>query len=197
VESIRSIMMSSILNVNKSNMKKDWIEESFIQDYSGGARIDGVRVEELRYFSDDGGYFLEVGRLSEEVGKIDGFGDLTVRQVNYSEVVPGVIKAFHVHPEQDEIWFVPPTQRLVVVLWDVRKGSKTEGERMRFVAGAGKARMIYIPHGVAHGLSNPYANNAHMMYFVSHNFDTDVEKTQEYRMKWDSLGEEIWGIEKG
>ena len=166
------------------------------QDYSRKPGIDGVRVEELCFFTEDGGYFLEVARLAEEA-KFQGFEELTIRQVNYSQMDPGVIKAGHVHPEQNEIFFIPPTQRFIVGLMDVREDSPTKGQKMRLAVGGGKAHVIYIPHGVAHGLSNPYNRAMHMMYFVSEQFETDPEKTQEYRIPWQEFGEDFWAIQHG
>lgn len=171
-------------------------QQVFIQSYESKAQIEGVVVQELRYFSDDGGFFLEVARLTDS-GLFQGFETLNVKQVNYSEVVPGVRKAWHLHPMQNELWFIPPTQKLLVGLLDCRADSLTKGVSMRFVAGAGRAHAIFIPHGVAHGLANLYDKPMHMMYFVSETFDPKPENTQEYRLPWNYLGDNFWEIEKG
>lgn len=171
-------------------------DKVFTQDYTPAGRIDGVRIEELKVFTDDGGFFLEVGRLTEK-GKFDWLPELDIKQMNYSEIQPGVIKAWHMHPDQNEVWFVPPTQRVLVGFYDARKGSDTEGKSMRFVLGAGRARLVYIPAGVAHGLANPYSSPAHMMYFVSEQFNPNPEEGQEYRLPWDVLGKDFWELDKG
>ncbi len=40
---------------------------------------------------------------------------------------PGVIKAFHYHEKQDDLWFFP-SGNAQVVLYDLRKDSPTKGE---------------------------------------------------------------------
>ena len=66
-----------------------------LQQYSPPPEIDGVQVVELKRFHDDGGSLTELGRLQGGVhAALPGF---EVKQVNYSELEPGAIKAFHLH----------------------------------------------------------------------------------------------------
>src|ERR671922_419457 len=123
-----------------------------VQSYGGAPRIDGVRVVDLTRHADDGGAMTELARLTD--GRATGLGDFTVRQVNYSEMAPGVIKAFHLHTRQTDVWFVPPSDRMLVLLLDVRTGSRTEGARQRLMLGNGASRLLVIPPGVAHGVRN-------------------------------------------
>ena len=106
-----------------------------VQSYGPAPVIDGVELVELRRFADDGGSMTELARLTD--ARPAGLGDFSVRQVNYSEVEPGVVKAYHVHTRQTDVWYVPPSDRMLVVLVDVRRGSRTEGTRIRLVLGAG------------------------------------------------------------
>lgn len=168
----------------------------FAQSYDRKPMIDGLRITEVRYFTDDGGFFLEIARLDEHGLFVEG-DTLPVRQVNYSEIQPGVVKAWHLHPEQNEIWFIPPTERLLLGFFDARKDSATKKNSQRFAAGAGKAHLIYIPHGVAHGLVNLSDHPMHMLYFVSHQFTSDPLHSQEFRLPWDYLGKTFWEIENG
>src|SRR2546430_15378503 len=123
-----------------------------VQTYGAASTIDGVRVVELARHADDGGAMTELARLAD--GRAAGLGDFTVRQVNYSELAPGAIKAFHLHARQTDVWFVPPSDRMLVVLLDVRKGSRTEGARQRVVLGNGGSRRPPIPPGVPHRVRN-------------------------------------------
>ena len=94
-----------------------------LQDYARPPEIEGVQLVELKRFTDDGGSFMELARLDRGVASaLPGF---ECRQVNYSEMDPGVIKAFHIHRRQTDVWFVPPDDKMLVVLLDVRAGSKT------------------------------------------------------------------------
>ena len=113
------------------------------QDYAGRVAIDGVQIVELKRFNDDGGAITELGRLDAGVHKqLAGF---EARQINYSEMEPEAVKAFHMHHRQTDVWYVPPCDKLLLVLHDCRTGSPTEGKTMRFVLGDGKDRLVLDP----------------------------------------------------
>ena len=114
------------------------------QGYGGGTRIEGVRLLDLRLMSDDGGTFAELVRFDES-GNLEAIPDFKVRQSSYSLVLPGAIKAFHLHYNQEDVWFVPPTDRLLVGLVDARRDSPTYNKTMRFVMGGGKAQLALHP----------------------------------------------------
>jgi dTDP-4-dehydrorhamnose 3,5-epimerase len=165
------------------------------QDYSPKKRIEGVEIVELKRFNDDGGSMTELGRLDGGIHKqLPGFN---VRQVNYSVLEPLAIKAFHLHTRQTDVWYVPPSDKLLLVLADVRQGSPTEGQVMRFVLGDGNSRLVRIPPGVAHGCKNlrPAAPTA-ILYFVDVQFSVD-ESCDEGRLPWDHFGTTVWDVERG
>lgn len=165
------------------------------QDYSPRPQINGVKVVDLKAFTDDGGYFLELARLPQLAEQ--HFPGFVLQQLNYSEMDPGVIKAWHLHEHQDDIWFVPPSHRLLVALRDVRDGSESKDVTMRLVAGRGKAQLIFIPRGVAHGAANLWQQPAAILYFVNQQFTADPDKNDEYRLPWDQFGAEVWEMTKG
>jgi dTDP-4-dehydrorhamnose 3,5-epimerase len=167
----------------------------FRQDYGGARRIEGVDIVELRRFHDDGGAITELGRLTAGLhAQLPGF---EVRQVNYSEIEPGAIKAYHMHRRQTDVWYVPPHDKLLLVLHDCRQGSATEGATMRFVLGDGKDRLVRIPPGVAHGTTNLGRAVGRIIYFVDLQFSPDPDQTDEGRLPWDYLGAEIWEVVRG
>ena len=90
------------------------------QEYGGGPRIDGVKIIDLRLLTDDGGSFAELVRFDES-GNLEAIPEFKVRQSSYSLVLPGAIKAFHLHFGQEDVWFVPPTDRLLIGLVDAAK----------------------------------------------------------------------------
>src|ERR1051325_5703552 len=114
-----------------------------LQPYGATPTIVGVRLVDLRRFHDDGGAMTELGRLVD--GRLQGLPEFTVRQINFSVMEPGAIKAFHLHSRQTDVWYVPPTDRLLMVLVDVRKGSPTEHVQMRFMHSDGASRLVVIP----------------------------------------------------
>ena len=103
---------------------------------------------------------------------------------------PGTIKAWHLHSRQEDLWFIPPHDRCLIGLLDVREESETYKRSMRFVMGAGRARLLLIPRGVAHGIANLGNRPASMFYFVNRAFDR--EEPDEQRLSWDVLGEGFW-----
>ncbi len=166
-----------------------------IQSYGPAPSIDGVEIVELKRFSDDGGSMTELARLTD--GHSQAVAGFTLRQINYSEVEPGAIKAYHLHQRQTDVWYVPPTDRMLLVLLDVRQGSKTEGARMRLTLGAGASRLVRIPPGVAHGVRNLAATAGRIIYFTDVHFSPEPSMCDEGRLPWDYAGAEIWDVTRG
>ncbi|MBL8751192.1 MAG: dTDP-4-dehydrorhamnose 3,5-epimerase family protein [Planctomycetes bacterium] len=165
------------------------------QDYSPRGGIDGVQIVDLKRFNDDGGAITELGRLTAGMhAQLPGF---ECKQVNYSEMEPGAVKAYHMHHRQTDVWYVPPSDKLLLVLHDCRKGSPTEGKTMRFVLGDGKDRLVRIPPGVAHGTSNIGQRTGRIIYMVDVQFSPTPGECDEGRLPWDFLGAEIWDVVKG
>ena len=166
-----------------------------VQDYSPKPRIDGLEVVELRRFNDDGGAMTELGRL--DGGRLQALPDFEVRQVNYSTMDPLAIKAFHLHKRQTDVWYVPPSDKILLVVADARAGSPTEGLVQRIVLGDGRSFLVRIPPGVAHGARNlRTAATSTIVYFVDVQFSTD-ERCDEGRLPWDFFGAEVWEVERG
>ena len=166
-----------------------------VQSYAPKPRIEGVEIVDLQRHVDDGGSMTELGRLTAAgLPAVPGF---SVSQINYSEVAPGAIKAFHLHARQTDVWFVPPSDRILCVLIDVRVASRTEGVRTRIMLGDGTSRLIRIPPGVAHGGRNLAATTGRIIYFTDLHFTTDPAICDEGRLPWDFAGAAIWDVTRG
>ena len=177
----------------------DWLGEAYsdrvrTQSYAARPRIEGVRFVDLRVFRDEGGDFLELTRLTPE-GELACLPGYRPAQMSYSLMEPGTIKAFHIHRYQDDLWFVPPADRLLVGLLDVRESSPTYQVSMRFVLGAGDARLLLIPAGVAHGVANLRSVPGSIIYFTTQAFHPD--DPDEHRLPHDLLGTDFWTIAPG
>jgi len=166
-----------------------------VQDYTAAATIAGVEIVQLRRFNDDGGSMTELGRLLS--GQHEQLAGFEVKQVNYSTMEPGVIKAYHMHHRQTDVWFVPPHDKMLLVLHDARSGSSTEGVTMRRVLGDGNSQLVRIPPGVAHGVRNIGRDVARIVYFVDVKFSPVKGECDEGRLPWDHLGAEVWEIQRG
>ncbi|EKD76451.1 MAG: hypothetical protein ACD_43C00107G0005 [uncultured bacterium] len=180
---------------NKPQFSKKIKQQLSLQDYSKRPTIDGVKIIPVNYFTDEGGYFLELTRLNEAVWQ--QFPDFALAQINYSEMDPGVIKAWHLHTHQEDIWFVPPSHKLLVALKDVRDNSPTKNVLMRLTLGAGKAYLVHIPRGVAHGAANLWQKPAAIIYFVNNHFSPEPDTSDEFRLPYDAFGAAIWEMTKG
>ena len=166
-----------------------------LQDYSPKTRIEGLEIIELRRFNDDGGSMTELARLDD--GMLQGAPGFKALQMNYSVMEPLAIKAFHLHERQTDVWFVPPSDKILLCVGDVRAGSPTENLVQRIVLGDGRSFLVRIPPGVAHGCKNlrPATPSA-IIYFVDVQFSTDDE-CDEGRLPWDHFGTELWDVERG
>jgi dTDP-4-dehydrorhamnose 3,5-epimerase len=177
------------------SLTPDAEEAFFKQDYGPRREIEGVELVDLRWFHDDGSALTELGRFEE--GRHLGLDGFTIRQLNYSLIEPGTIKAFHLHRRQTDVWYVPPHDRILVVLGDARAGSPTAGALQRVVLGAGSNRLLRIPPEVAHGARNMGFTTARILYFTDLHFSPDPAETDEGRLPWDHFGTEVWEVERG
>lgn len=164
------------------------------QSYAPSRPIEGVRLIDLRELVDDGGTFIEVARLDAQ-GRLEALPEVGVRQVNFSTMMPGTIKAWHLHFNQEDVWYIPAQSRVLVGLRDLRAASPTCGATMRFVMGAGRSRLLLIPRGVAHGAANPWTEVAPMFYFVNQQFS--LSEPDERRLPWDAFGADFWEMVRG
>ncbi len=130
--------------------------------------IDGVALKNLKTHVDNRGFFREIIRKTDEFFE-EGFG-----QWSHSLMYPGVIKAWHIHNQQTDWWYVC-SGVLKVVLYDKRPESSTYRQRMEIMLGENyQASVVKIPPGVAHGckcMSGP----ANLFYITSHTYDPEDE----------------------
>ena len=130
--------------------------------------IDGVALKNLKTHRDERGFFREIIRVKDDFFE-EGFG-----QWSHSLMYPGVIKAWHIHKQQTDWWYVG-TGVLKIVLYDKRPESSTYRQTMEIMLGDNHdARVLKIPPGVAHGckcMSGP----ANLFYITSHTYDPKDE----------------------
>lgn len=136
--------------------------------------IEGVKVKKLTKHCDDRGYFMELVRDNENL--LSRFG-----QASMSMSYPGVIKAFHYHEKQDDVWFFP-IGNAQVVLYDLRRDSKTNGQTDVFYMGEENPIVLVIPKGVAHGYRVLGQKPAAMIYFTTESYNPN--QPDEKRIPW-------------
>jgi dTDP-4-dehydrorhamnose 3,5-epimerase len=137
--------------------------------------IEGVKIKKLKKHCDDRGFFAELIR-DDEPELLSKFG-----QASWSMSYPGVIKAFHYHEEQDDLWFFP-SGNAQVVLHDLRKDSSTHGNTDVYYMGEEHPILLFIPKGVAHGYRVLGHKPATIIYFTTKSYNP--ESPDEKRLNW-------------
>lgn len=99
-------------------------------------------------------------------------------QANLSISRSGVLRGLHFHREQSDYW-IPVAGTAFVGLFDLRRGSPTEGMKAELRIGDDVRRALLIPPGVAHGF---YAESElRLLYFVDAYYTGD----DEFGLAWD------------
>jgi len=138
--------------------------------------IDGVKIKLIKRFSDDRGFFSEIIKFGEETF-------CEIKQTSYTETYPNVIKAFHWHKKQYDIWF-PVKGNMQVVLYDMRENSQTKEETQVIYAGEKNPTLILIPPYVAHGYRVLGNEIASLFYHTSETYDP--KNLDEERIPWNN-----------
>lgn len=139
--------------------------------------IDGVLIKKLVRHPDERGYFEEIIRESDDFFA-EGFA-----QLSHSFMMPGVVKAWHVHTTQVDWWFCT-TGKIKAALYDTRRGSPTHKELNEFILGDTPDNIVVkIPSGVAHGMK-VLEGPCHFVYATSKIYDPK----EEGRIAYDDKG---------
>ncbi len=134
-----------------------------------------MTVKRLVRHPDDRGFFQEI--LRDDDGLLRRFG-----QASLSMSYPGVIKAFHYHERQDDLWFFPVGSGQVV-LYDQRVGSVTAGTTQVLYPGEHNPLLIVIPVGVVHGYRVLGRDPLMIVYFTTESYQPG--NPDEKRLAWD------------
>ncbi len=115
-------------------------------------KIDGVLILEPTVHEDDRGYFFESynRKTLQEIGITTEFV-----QDNEAKSLYGVIRGLHYQKDNyAQAKLIRVTQgRVLDVILDIRKNSKTYGRCISIVISAKNKKQIFIPRGLAHGYS--------------------------------------------
>lgn len=139
--------------------------------------IEGVRVRELRKNADDRGYLMEILR-KDWSDVFLAFGQAYV-SLNY----PGVIRAWHYHQKQTDV-FVCVSGMIKVALYDARPASPTVGRVDEYVTGDDRSLAILIPPGVYHGYQTLGTRPSLLINFPTELYDP--ARPDEFRTPHDS-----------
>jgi len=110
--------------------------------------IDGVVLKDLKRFSDDRGWLMELFR-SDEL-EAEYFPAMTY----ISLTRPGVARGPHEHMDQADYFCFAGPSDFKIYLWDNREDSPTYRTRQVFIAGAGAPKALIVPKKVVHAYKN-------------------------------------------
>jgi dTDP-4-dehydrorhamnose 3,5-epimerase len=146
--------------------------------------IDGVKIIDIKKHSDNRGFLCEMFKKNKDIKSFE------VVQSNFTVAYPGVIKAFHWHKKQKDLWYCV-FGNIEVVLYDRRPKSKTKWDTQTITIGENNSSAVLIPEGVAHGYRVLGNKDAGLVYFVNKAYDSnnpDEERIphddQEINFKW-------------
>ena len=131
--------------------------------------IDGVIHIALDRHGDDRGFLMETFRA-------EWLPDHTFVQANLSKSAPGVLRGFHYHLRQEDLWLVPHGIASVALV-DLRSDSDTYLKVERFKLSGPHA--VLIPIGVAHGF---FAETEMLMSYLVTNY---YDGSDELGVAWD------------
>lgn len=139
---------------------------------SQAPRIHGVVVTPVQQHVDDRQSLMVYLKDSDPF-----FAGFTQSYVTISS--RGIVKAWHYHLKQTDIWFVPHG-KIKVGLFDAREDSPTSGVANSLVMGGGNTFTLAIPPGVFHGYVT-LTEEAILINTTNQPYSTD----DEYRAAWD------------
>lgn len=128
-----------------------------------------MNLIELKRFSDERGFFSEVGRVSDYLSPLV--------QMNHSHSKPGVLRGLHYHLRQADLWYLIKGEAQVA-LADLRDRRSTI-VMQTFTLAEGDPHALYIPPEVAHGYLA--LTEVDLLYWVSEYYDG----SDEYGVAWD------------
>jgi dTDP-4-dehydrorhamnose 3,5-epimerase len=105
--------------------------------------IDGVKIIPLRQIVDERGKIMHMLKSTDE--HFIDFGE-----IYFSCAWPGTIKAWHIHKSMT-VNNAVIQGRAKLVLYDLRAGSRTEGELQEVFLGEDNYVLVQIPPGIANG----------------------------------------------
>lgn len=138
--------------------------------------LEGVILQPLRRHADERGYLMEILRESDP--HFEHFG-----QVYVSKNYPGVIRAWHYHERQTDIWCVV-SGMIKVALYDMRPDSRTHGQVREVFMGDDNPVTLVIPVGVAHGYKTTGVAPSLLLNFADNLYNPAAP--DEFRIPWDS-----------
>lgn len=148
-------------------------------------KLEGVYLIDPNIFEDDRGTFIKT--FHKEVFLELGL-ECQFNESFYSESKKGVIRGMHFqNPPCDPVKLVYVTSgKIIDVVLDIRKGSKTYGEFVSAELSSENKKMFYIPKGFAHGYAS-LCEKSVVVYLQSEVYSPQHDagiRYDSFKMKW-------------
>ena len=149
--------------------------------------IEGLKIIELDIYNDSRGFFVE--RFNKEK-----FEELALPteylQDNWSLSKPNVLRGLHYQNNPSQAKLVGCISgKIWDVAVDIRENSKTFGKHFALELNDSNGKMLYIPHGFAHGFCVLGDKPAHVIYKVDNKYNKAGEggviyNDKDLNIKW-------------
>ncbi|MAG50510.1 spore coat protein [archaeon] len=127
--------------------------------------IEGVKIKKLEINEDPRGDFREIVR--SDGGIID-----KIEQISIGRTLPGVIKAFHGHENQDDLFYVLKGN-IQLVLYDIRENSQSKDKTEVILLGESyEPKIVFIPRNVLHGYKVLGDKEAEVLYIMNNKYNS-------------------------
>jgi dTDP-4-dehydrorhamnose 3,5-epimerase len=134
-------------------------------DASAPSAIDGVRIIQLRQFPDERGKVMHMLRKTDP-------HFLEFGEVYFSVVMPGAIKAWHLHRRM-VLNYAVPIGRIKLVVYDCRPASPTHGVLQEIFVGEDHYSLVTVPAGVWNGFKGYGTTQAIVCNCATHVYDPE------------------------
>jgi dTDP-4-dehydrorhamnose 3,5-epimerase len=135
--------------------------------------MSGLKLIQLKIFSDERGYFVE--RYQKDRFKAYGLPE-NFYQDNHSLSKPGVIRGLHYQHSPNQGKLVGCIRgRIWDVVVDIRKNSPTFGKWEGIELSAKNGKLLWVPPGFAHGFCVLGDEEADVMYKVDQPYSPKTE----------------------
>lgn len=150
--------------------------------------LEGVYIIENKIFEDERGKFFKT--FNKNIFLENGI-DIEFRESYYSISKKDVIRGMHfqIPPKDHEKLVYVAKGKVLDVILDLRKNSKSFGKTISIELTSENGRLIFIPKGLAHGFKS-LEDDTMMVYNVS----TEYENECDLGISWDSFNFE-WEAE--
>lgn len=145
-------------------------------------KLEGVYIIKNRIFQDQRGKFIKTYHKDDfkKLGLCTDFQE-SYFSVSNKDVIRGM--HFQIPPFEHEKLVYVAKGKVLDVIVDLRKNSKTKGQYIEVELSEENGYSIYIPKGLAHGFKS-LEDNTIMIYNVATVYNQDCD----YGIKYDSFG---------